>query len=208
MFRGESHTQNPDSAKTNPYALKNVWQRLLENGDKEAYKQITSYLQKVAYAYGASRNSAIDVNALVADTISKAMMKAVNFRGESQIETWLSIILRNNLNDLKRILHKENGLLEYNDSVNHAENELPSDGLSLTKIPTPEQAVSTKQELTLVFKAIATLFPQQRKILEFTIDGLSQKEIADRLGIKPSTVGSLTNTARENLRKALKKIAK
>jgi RNA polymerase sigma factor (sigma-70 family) len=69
--------------------------------------------------------------------------------------------------------------------------ELPS-----PRYGTPEQAWEAKQ----VLAAIACLPPQQRAVLVWhCLDGLEQKEIAKKLGVKRSTVGVHLHRARQTL---------
>lgn len=68
-------------------------------------------------------------------------------------------------------------------------------------LPSPERIVGGRVELAKVRALIATLPPRARKIIEMRkIDGLSQKEIASRLGVTENVV---ENEASRGLKKIL-----
>jgi len=55
--------------------------------------------------------------------------------------------------------------------------------------PATDQVAAVRQEVALVTRAIADLPPRARAVLQLArIEGYSQKEIAQRLGIAPKTV--------------------
>jgi len=70
--------------------------------------------------------------------------------------------------------------------------------------PGPERAYASAETARHLERALAALPPSERKaLLLFHLEGLSYREIADRLAVPPATVGTWVLRARRALAKAL-----
>jgi RNA polymerase sigma-70 factor (ECF subfamily) len=80
----------------------------------------------------------------------------------------------------------------------------PDDGEAKDDAPSAERAYSARQHITEVRKALDELSPQCRRIfILHKFDGLSHKEVAERVNISRSTVEKHMHTALKHLMKRL-----
>jgi RNA polymerase sigma-70 factor (ECF subfamily) len=71
---------------------------------------------------------------------------------------------------------------------------------------TPEAEAMGRQELALVAEALAQLPERVRRVFElYRIEGLTQREIGDQLGISAATVNSLIREALDHCRARLRR---
>jgi RNA polymerase sigma-70 factor (ECF subfamily) len=76
-----------------------------------------------------------------------------------------------------------------------------------SRLPSPEEAVTTMQLNETVWQALAKLTPKQRAavVMRYYLD-MSEKEMAERLDVAPGTVKWRLHAARERLRQLLEVI--
>ena len=143
----------------------------------------------------------LDSMDLVQDALVSAMggLKDFTYKNEGDFLRWLARITQNELRDNldkiytdKRDIRKEVRL----------ENHGPTTGGGFVGTPgpiahtTPSVIMSKKEDLDKLEKAIDQLKPDYRKVIVLAkIDGLTYKEIADRLGKSIDSVGHLLSRA-------------
>ena len=149
-----------------------------------------------------SRLESMDV---VQDVLMSALKDLGNFtyKTEGDFLRWLSRIaenrLRNQLQRLhanKRDIRKEVQLNSYRPTV---EDSFVA-ALDAVDTTTPSAIMSKREELDKLAKAIDVLKPEYRQVIVMTkIEGLSYKEIGERLGKSSEAVRKLVSRALEEL---------
>jgi RNA polymerase sigma-70 factor (ECF subfamily) len=150
---------------------------------------------------GGELRSKLDSMDLVQDALLSALggLGDFTYKNEGDFLRWLSKItqnaLRDNLDKLytdKRDIRKEVRLESYE----------PTTGSGFVGTPgaieatTPSVIMSKKEDLDKLEKAIDELKPDYREVIVLSkIDGLSYKEIGDRLGKSIDSVGHLLSRA-------------
>ena len=138
---------------------------------------------------------------LVQDALLLALSGLGNFtyKNEGDFLRWLSRItqnaLRDNLDKLytdKRDIRKEVRLENYEQNTSSGFVGTPE----AIEVTTPSVIMSKKEDLDKLEKAIDELKPDYREVIVLSkIDGLSYKEIGDRLGKSIDSVGHLLSRA-------------
>ena len=78
------------------------------------------------------------------------------------------------------------------------------DALDIDEAPGPERWVSAQQQYEQLLRVLEKLTPQRRAVFQLRkFEGLSQREIAQRLGIAEKTVENLLGLAQAQVMKAL-----
>ena len=179
---------------------------LAKEGDDSALEQLCRiYGERVRriirLRMGKEIRPRLDSMDLVQDALILALggLKDFTYKNEGDFLRWLSRItqnaLRDNLDKLytdKRDIRKEVRLENYG----------PTTGSGFVGTPGPIQAttpsviMSKKEDLDKLEKAIDQLKPDYREVIVLSkIDGLSYKEIGDRLGKSIDSVGHLLSRA-------------
>ncbi|TSC84909.1 MAG: RNA polymerase sigma subunit [Parcubacteria group bacterium Gr01-1014_13] len=168
---------------------KEVW--LKELNSKKTRDTILRYLNslKIGFSYE-------DAEDIVQQTMLNAAkgIEAGRFRGDSKLTTWLYVIIKNQaLNFLRR-----------------AKKTIPSDKMiGISEVPTlkdtqpnSEERYITAEEAKNLRSSFDVLAPKQKEVMELLAEGLTNKEIAQQLGIHVGTVKSYAfRAARKILRK-------
>ena len=179
---------------------------LAKDGDESALNQLWKvYGPRVhwimRFRMGRELRSKLDSMDLAQDALVSALegLGEFTYKNEGDFLRWLSKIaenrLRDNLDKLhadKRDIRKEVRLDDYGPTT--------AGGFVRTPGPidatTPSVIMSRKEELDKLEKAIDQLKPEYRKVIVLAkIDGLSYKEIGDRLGKSTDAVGHLLSRA-------------
>lgn len=140
---------------------------------------------------------------LVQDTFLNAYRGYKNFRGESQVSTWLYTIASRACQRLRR---KRKGQPDHELSL---EDFIPStDGELRLQIPvdglTPEEALANKQLRRVLDQAIGRLPPKYRMVLVLRdMEGLSAKETGAVMGLNERAIKSRLHRARLFVRREL-----
>ena len=179
---------------------------LAKEGDDSALEQLCRvYGERVRriirLRMGKEIRSKLDSMDLVQDALLSALggLGDFTYKNEGDFLRWLSKItqnaLRDNLDKLytdKRDIRKEVRLESYE----------PTTGSGFVGTPgaieatTPSLIMSKKEDLDKLEKAIDELKPDYREVIVLSkIDGLSYKEIGDRLGKSIDSVGHLLSRA-------------
>ena len=145
-----------------------------------------------------------DAEDAVQDALLSAYKHLGQFRGHAQMSTWLMAIL---INSVKVQMRKRPRLtrisLENQDGGvdSHALLEYISD-----RRPSPEQTYSGVELLERLLQLAPQLSPSLRRAFELRdLEGLSIREITDRLGVTESAAKSQISRARARLRRLMRK---
>jgi RNA polymerase sigma-70 factor (ECF subfamily) len=175
----------------------------IASGDEAAlgtlYDRYAPTLYAVAYRVSGER---ADAEEIVLDSFAQAWREAGRFRQErGSVIAWLTMICRSRALDLVRARRRRSRLTEAAGAGSSPESEVLAMGR-----PTPaDQETEQKERCRVVARALDTLPDSQRRALELAFyDGLSQSEIAERLGEPLGTVKTRVRTAMQKLRDALR----
>lgn len=170
---------------------------LIAKGNQEAltelYNRYQTQIYKLSFHYLQNKE---DAEEMLQDVFLAVYKNAVNFQSRSVFHTWIYKITVNKCLDKLRFRKAKKHLLFFSSLFQH-----PSEHIS-DKIND-----STEDENTLqLYKAIDALGDQQKTAIILTqIQELSVKEAATIMQTTPKAVESLTQRAKTNLRKNLKK---
>jgi RNA polymerase sigma-70 factor, ECF subfamily len=158
-------------------------------GDREAFRHLVEKYQAQAVGHALAiigvREDALDA---VQEAFLDAFQALGSFDQERQFYPWLYVILRNRcfklLASRKRLEVSSLG-------------EIHTEILATTSSLSPE-------ELMALERALLALSPEDRELITLKhLDGLSYRELAERLGIAEGTVMSRLYYARQRLRERL-----
>lgn len=131
-----------------------------------------------------------DAEDVLQDTFIAVFTQLTEFQGRSSLKTWV-LQIAINLSLKRRHLRPQSVELSHADDVAHQN-------------PTPDIAVSGRQEAERFMAAMAKLSDEQRTVLTlFSIDDLSHQTIAETLEIPEGTVWSRLHSARKRLQELL-----
>lgn len=166
--------------------------RKAQAGDKASFEKLIApslpRLYNLAYQLTQHHDDAGDA---VQETAIKAYRSLANFRGDSEVFTWLSRILRNTiLDEFKRASRKHEEAVEaVPESLDHSLETRFEDG----------------ERRELLKEALDEMSPKLREpLVMYDIEGFSYEEIATILEINVGTVKSRLSRARETLRGKLR----
>jgi len=183
---------------------------LAQDGGESALNQLCKVygarvLWIIRLRMGRELRSQLESMDLVQDVLMSALKDLGNFtyKTEGDFLRWLSRIaenrLRGHLQRLhanKRDIRKEVQLNGYRPTV---EDSFVA-ALDAVDTTTPSAIMSKREELDMLAKAIDALKPEYRQVIVLTkIEGLSYKEIGDRLGKSSEAVRKLVSRALEEL---------
>jgi len=158
-------------------------------GDREAFRHLVEKYQAQAVGHALAiigvREDALDA---VQEAFLDAFQALGSFDQERQFYPWLYAILRNRC---FKLLASRKRL------------EVRSLGEIHTEILAPTSSLSP-EELMALERALLALSPEDRELITLKhLDGLSYRELAERLGIAEGTVMSRLYYARQRLRERL-----
>lgn len=172
-------------------------------GDEAAlgtlYDRYAPTLYTVAFRVSGER---ADAEEIVLDSFAQAWREADRFRRErGSVIAWLTMICRSRALDLVRARRRRSRLTE----AAGAGSSQGSEVLAMGR-PTPaDQEVERSERCRMVARALDALPESQRRALELAYyEGLSQSEIAERLGEPLGTVKTRVRTAMQKLRDTLR----
>jgi RNA polymerase sigma-70 factor (ECF subfamily) len=179
---------------------------LAKGGNEPALEQLCSvYGERVRriirLRMGVEIRPRLDSMDLVQDALVSALggLKDFSYKNEGDFLRWLARITQNELRDNldkiytdKRDIRKEVRLQNYGPTTDGGFAGTPGP----IEATTPSVIMSKKEDLDKLEKAIDRLKPDYREVIVLAkIDGLSYKEIADKLGKSIDSVGHLLSRA-------------
>jgi len=139
---------------------------------------------------------------VVQEAYGRAFAKLAKFRGDSSLATWLSRIVLNVARGRMRRRHARVELAAIDD-WQRSRGQLVPVSLAAALID-PERGLAQREILSKIERAIDNLPSHLRTVLiARTLEGLSVKETAEFLGIRPATVSTRLHRARRLLRDAV-----
>jgi len=155
----------------------------------EAHRRYRSRLEAVAYRIVHNRADAEDV----VQRVFLALPRAA-YRGSASLWSYLYRAAANGSVNVLRARKRRDAV----------QRELPGRALLGSAEVQPEARVLEGELLAAVAKALLDVKPQHRRVLVLRIvHGFSNREIAEREGLPPATVGTWLRRGREELRRAL-----
>ncbi|MPL93354.1 ECF RNA polymerase sigma factor SigL [bioreactor metagenome] len=169
-------------------------ENLLSNGDiKEIYAKYHSLLCFYAYKYTKSYSEAEDV---VQSVFTRLIERKISLSNENALKSYLFSAVRNSsLNHIKRDGVKK----RFADYTFSQESDADNSGYLIDRIET--------EILFELFSSLDELPKECNKIFRLSyIEGMSNQEIADKLGISVNTVKSQKSRAKQLLKESLKEL--
>jgi RNA polymerase sigma-70 factor (ECF subfamily) len=190
---------------------------LAKEGDRAALEKLCKVYGErvhwiVRFRMGREIRSKLDSMDLVQDAFVLALQDLGDFtyRDEGDFLRWLSKIAENRIRDNVKKLHANKRNIRKEVSLR---NRVSTTQGSLVGAPgpvattTPSVIMSKKEDLDKLEKAIDELRPEYREVIVLTkIEGLSYKEIGNRLGKSTDAVGMLVSRAMISLINAFERI--
>ncbi len=159
----------------------------IRNGNVTAIEAFCEMFRPYIRRYAASMSRKLtlqDIEDLSQEVLAVAMAKLANFRGESQLRTWVIGITRNILLDRLRKMRRQD---MHEVSIADLTAVLETEGTSLEG--NPEQTSLEKSDAEQLHRALKIVSPQLRNILIMRyVRELSLREIAESTGESRSKV--------------------
>lgn len=154
--------------------------QLMQNGDQRAQTEFFKRFYKQMFGFVRSKSQKFDnsdVDAIVTKALGRAIVNIDQYRGESNLESWVRTIVRNSMLDLVK-----------RNSTNKAKSFKsvdPDDFLQSNRY----QEINPINDVQKVFNLfLKTLKEKERNIMVLRANGDSNKEISDKLGINEGTI--------------------
>ncbi|HJR71906.1 MAG TPA: sigma-70 family RNA polymerase sigma factor [Gammaproteobacteria bacterium] len=176
-------------------------------GDEAAFREFfdASFPKLFRFALARVRGNRDEATDVVQHTLCKAFEHLDSYRGEASLFGWMCQICRNAINDRGRRARHEPvpiGLLEDESDLRGILEAVAAPGED-----GPEQQAARRELVRLVQAALDSLPGRYGDVLEWKyIDGLSVKEIAERLAVGPKAAESLLTRARAACRELLAEV--
>ena len=164
-----------------------------KSGSERAFNKLYSqYKQTIWFTvYNIVKNRDI-ADDLVSVVFTKAYMKMASYVNHISFEMWLKTIAVNSSIDYIRRMKKE----QLNNYVDDEESTIQLQDVERS----PEEDLVLKEKLKIVLEAIPTLKTKYRELITARMEGLSYKDIAEKLAMDELTVKSELNKARQKLK--------
>lgn len=167
-----------------------------KTGSVRAFNTLYNKYEKTVWftVYNIVKNRDV-ADDLVSVVFTKAYMKMESYTEHVSYEMWLKTIAVNSAIDYLRKMKNE----KLNNYIDDEETTI-----QLTDVEkSPEEDLIIKEKLKLTLEAIPTLKKQYRELIQSRIEGMSYKDIAEKLAIDELTVKSNLNKARQILRQKI-----
>lgn len=164
-----------------------------KNGSERAFNKLYNLYNKTIWftIYNIVKNRDV-ADDLVSVVFTKAYLKKESYVDHISFEMWLKTIAVNSSIDYLRKMKNE----KLNDYVDDEDSTIQLSDVEKS----PEEILVLKEKLRLTLEAIPTLKKKYRDLLEARIEGMSYKDIADKLAMNELTVKSELNKARRILK--------
>jgi RNA polymerase sigma-70 factor (ECF subfamily) len=154
--------------------------QLMKNGDQRAQTEFFKRFYKQMFGFVRSKSQKFDdsdIDAIVTRALGRAITGINQFRGESNLESWVRTIVRNTMIDLvKRNSTNKAKAFKYVD---------PDDFLHSNRYQETNPINDVQKIFNLFLK---TLKEKERNIMVLRAQGDSVKEISDKLDINDGTI--------------------
>jgi RNA polymerase sigma-70 factor (ECF subfamily) len=170
-------------------------------GDERAFDEFFDGYFPVLYRFAMARmrQDADGAEDVVQAALGKAVSKLGTFRGEASLLTWLCTFCRHEISAYYERANRDRPSAELSEEIPEVAAALES--LSALDQGGPEATLRRKEIMRLVHGTLDRLPLRYADALEWKyIEGLSVREIADRLALSPKAAESLLTRAREAFR--------
>lgn len=158
--------------------------------EKLLHELFSCYQREVfAYLFSLCHNADL-AEELTADTFLEAVKSLCRFRGDSDEKTWLFSVARHRW---------------YHYLQKHRRPAVPLDEGLLPAGPSPEEIVCRKETTRRVQELLAQEPERTRTIVQLRLEGLSFREIGQKVGVTENSARVIDFRARTRLRETLKK---
>lgn len=167
-----------------------------KKGSQRAFNKLYDKYYKTMWftIYNIVKNKDVTED-LISVVFTKAYMKMDSYTEHISFEMWLKTIAVNSSIDYIRRMKNE----KLNNYIDDEETTIQlSDVMN-----SPEEDAIIKERLKLTLEAIPTLKKNYRELIQSRIDGLSYKDIAEKLAMNELTVKSNLNKARNILKQKI-----
>lgn len=171
------------------------------SGEETAFEEFFSSYFPALFRFALARlgQSQDLAEEVVQATLAKAIPKLATYRGEAALFTWLCTFCRHEIGACFERQNRAPQLLQLAEDAPEIRSALES--LSALETGGPEEAARRGEVKRLVQVILDSLPPRYGNALEWKyIEGLSVKEIADRLDVGPKAAESLLTRARQAFR--------
>jgi len=173
--------------------------RAAQRGDQAAFGQLVEANQDMVYAlaYRMTGNPD-DAEDLTQEAFLNAWRGLTRFQGQSAFSTWLYRLTSNACVDFLRKKKRRGELsmtLDDDEDQEERQADLPDERWS------PQAVVERQETVEAVRQGLSALSPDHKEVLLLReLEGLSYREIGDRLGLEEGTVKSRIARGRRALR--------
>ena len=179
----------------------------LLRGDEQAFRQLFDGFFPKLYRFALARldGNQDEAKEVVQRTFCKAFERLDSYRGEASLYAWMCQILRNTILDLVRKRQRDYShvtLLEDDTGIQGI-----IESLSAPESDQPDHYNSRLQMVRLIQATLDGLPGHYGDVLEWKyVEGMSVKEIAERLAVGPKAAESLLTRARHAFRETVQSI--
>lgn len=176
---------------------------LAQTGDSRAFETLMRrYTPPLTRFLRRFMRDSDDVEDVVQETFIRAYMGINRFRSNSAFSTWIIRIGINAAKDGLALRQRQGPLLS---SLGGEDDDSQTLAEARADLDTPESRLETKEAMTLLEAALATLPEEQRMSFELReLEGLTYEEIAWQMHCPVGTVRSRIHRARDSLTAALR----
>lgn len=160
----------------------------IQSGDEEAFKLLFDdfYRSLCVFAYKYLRDKSEAEN-IAQEAFIKFWHKREKFDSIYKIKSFLYVVIHNDcLNYLRNKKETVKDIALFESKQDYC------------------NSIISEESLRIFYQAVEKLPAQSRNVIQFSLDGLSNKEIAVEMSISENTVRSLKQTAYKKLKEALK----
>ena len=178
----------------------------LKAGDETAFETLINRHSGDIYAllYRLTENRE-DASDLTQDTFLRAVRSIKNFRGESELKTWLFRIAINESRNRFRWWKRRRRDLTISLDAPVGESETRISDMLADNSASPEESTLSREREAAIGMALLDIKEVYREaIILCDVEGLSYEETASALGVGIGTVKSRISRGREELRRRLK----